>query len=145
MLEDHPLSAFRDCLFNIFAATLHIGGRSSMGNLWTRHAVVTRTHLSWITSVYICYLKHVRTWWKDVHKQCSAGTYVYTRNVCPLNWLSAAFAGLCRMMTVLLIQTFLDLSDNSSIVPNFLMLPLLLLAYYFVIQRCAICFFYCVI
>ena len=24
-LEDHPLSAVRDCLFNIFAATLHIG------------------------------------------------------------------------------------------------------------------------
>jgi len=23
-LEDHPLSAVRDCLFNIFAATLHI-------------------------------------------------------------------------------------------------------------------------
>jgi hypothetical protein len=28
-LEDHSLSAVRDCLFNIFAATLHIGGRSS--------------------------------------------------------------------------------------------------------------------
>ena len=25
-LEDHPLSAVRDCWFNIFAATLHIGG-----------------------------------------------------------------------------------------------------------------------
>jgi hypothetical protein len=25
-LEDHPLSAVRDCLFNIFTATLHIGG-----------------------------------------------------------------------------------------------------------------------
>jgi len=28
-LEDHPSSAVRDCLFNIFAATLLIGGRSS--------------------------------------------------------------------------------------------------------------------
>jgi len=27
--EDRPLSVVRDCLFNIFAATLHIGGRSS--------------------------------------------------------------------------------------------------------------------
>jgi len=27
-LEDHPLPAARDCLFNIFAATVHIGGRS---------------------------------------------------------------------------------------------------------------------
>ena len=40
-LEDHPLSAVHDCLFNLFAATLHIGGRSSIRNLRTRHAVVT--------------------------------------------------------------------------------------------------------
>jgi hypothetical protein len=45
-LEDHPLSAVRDYLFNIFAATLHIGGRSSIRNLRTCHAVVTGTHLS---------------------------------------------------------------------------------------------------
>jgi hypothetical protein len=45
-LEDHPLSAVRNCLFNIFAATLHIGGRFSIRNLRTRHAVVTGTHLS---------------------------------------------------------------------------------------------------
>ena len=45
-LEDHPLSTVRDCLFNIFAATLHIGGRSSIRNLRTRHAVVTGTRLS---------------------------------------------------------------------------------------------------
>ena len=44
--EDHPLSAVRDCLFNIFAATVHIGGRSSIRNLRTRHAVLTGTHLS---------------------------------------------------------------------------------------------------
>ena len=42
-LEDHPLSAVRNCLFNLFAATLHIGGRSSIRNLRTRHAVVTGT------------------------------------------------------------------------------------------------------
>ena len=47
-LEYHPLSAVRDRLFNIFAATLHIGGRSSIRNLRTRHAVVTGTHLSWL-------------------------------------------------------------------------------------------------
>ena len=45
-LEEHLLSAIRDCLFNIFAATLHIGSRSSIHNLTTRHAVVTGTHLS---------------------------------------------------------------------------------------------------
>ena len=45
-VEDHPLSAVRDCLFNIFAATLHIGGRSSTHKLRKRHAVVTGTQLS---------------------------------------------------------------------------------------------------
>jgi len=45
-LEDHPLSAIRDCLINIFAATLHVGGRSFILNLTTHHAVVTGTHLS---------------------------------------------------------------------------------------------------
>jgi hypothetical protein len=54
-LEDHPLSAVRDCLFDVFAATLHIrrpflrpqpedapcrGDRD-------RHIVVTGTDLSW--------------------------------------------------------------------------------------------------
>jgi hypothetical protein len=34
-LEDHPLSPVRDCLFTIFVAT-------SIRNLRTRHAVVTR-------------------------------------------------------------------------------------------------------
>jgi hypothetical protein len=32
-LEDHASSAVRDCLFNIFAATLHIGGCSSIRNV----------------------------------------------------------------------------------------------------------------
>jgi len=43
-LEDNPLSAVRDCLFDIFAATLYIGGRSFICNLRSRHAVVTGTH-----------------------------------------------------------------------------------------------------
>jgi len=45
-LEDHPLLAVRSRLLNIFAATLHIGGRSSIHNLRTWDAVVTGTHLS---------------------------------------------------------------------------------------------------
>jgi len=44
-LEDHPLSTVHDCLFNIFAAALHIGGCSSIHNLRMHHAVVTGTHL----------------------------------------------------------------------------------------------------
>ena len=57
-LEDHPSSAVRDCLFNRFAATLHIGGRSSIRNLRTRHAVVTGTHLSHGMLDYIQILFH---------------------------------------------------------------------------------------
>jgi hypothetical protein len=42
-LEEHPLSTVRDYSFNIFAATVHIGGRSSIFNMGTRHVVVTGT------------------------------------------------------------------------------------------------------
>jgi hypothetical protein len=56
-LEDHPLSAVRDCLFDIFAATIQVGSRSSIGNLRTRHAVVTGTHRSrcavYVTDWYV--------------------------------------------------------------------------------------------
>jgi len=45
-IEDHPLSAVRDYLFDIFATTLHIGRRSSTRNLRSRRAVLTGTHLS---------------------------------------------------------------------------------------------------
>ena len=45
-MEDHPLTAVRDCLFNIFAATLHIGGLFSNGNPRARRTVVTGTRLS---------------------------------------------------------------------------------------------------
>ena len=36
--------AVRDCLLNLIAATLHIGGRSSIRNQRTGHTVVTGTH-----------------------------------------------------------------------------------------------------
>jgi len=45
-LQDHTFSAVRDCLFNIFAATLHIGDRSSIRSLRMPHAVETGTRLS---------------------------------------------------------------------------------------------------
>jgi len=44
-LKDHPLSAVRICLFNIFASALHTGGHSSVHNLSRRHTVVTGIHL----------------------------------------------------------------------------------------------------
>ena len=40
-LEDHPLSPVCDCLFNIFTATLHIGGRTPIRNLRMCHTMVT--------------------------------------------------------------------------------------------------------
>jgi len=51
-LEDHPLSAVHDCLYLIFADILRIGGRSSIRNPKTRHAVVTETHLPWLVHMY---------------------------------------------------------------------------------------------
>ena len=50
--ENDPLSAVRDCLYHIFAAILHIGGRSSIRNLKKSHAVVTGTHLSRLAHMY---------------------------------------------------------------------------------------------
>jgi hypothetical protein len=46
-LEYHRLAAVFNCLFNIFAATLRIEGRSSIRSLRMRHAVVTGIQLSW--------------------------------------------------------------------------------------------------
>ena len=50
-LEDHPSSAVHNCLLNLFADTLHIGGLYSIRNLRTRHAVVTGTHLPWVYEI----------------------------------------------------------------------------------------------
>ena len=62
-LEDHPSSAVRDYLFNIFAATLHIGGRSSIRNLRTCRAVVTGTHLSRLAEPTLRIFKQDRLQW----------------------------------------------------------------------------------
>jgi len=55
-LEDHPSSAVRDCLFNLFVATLLIGGRSSIHNLRTRHTVVTGSH-TFKVYIYYCHYR----------------------------------------------------------------------------------------
>ena len=72
-LEDHPTSAVRGCLFYLFTATLHIGGRSSIGNLRTRHAVVAGTHNrdapKYITFKYL--VTEVAKW-RDEKRECSA-------------------------------------------------------------------------
>jgi hypothetical protein len=46
-LENHPLCNVRDCLFNIFPATLRIRNISFIRNLCTRQTIVTATQLSW--------------------------------------------------------------------------------------------------
>jgi hypothetical protein len=61
-LEDHPLSAVHNCLFNIPTATLHIGSRSSVHNLRTCHVVVTGTHLS--QELYTVYIKKTENLYK---------------------------------------------------------------------------------
>jgi len=55
-LDDHPLLAVRDCLFNIFAAFLYIVVHSSIRNLRTHDGVTTRTGLPWMIFI-ILFLK----------------------------------------------------------------------------------------
>ena len=50
-LEDHHLSDVRDCLFNIFTATLYIGGRSFICTLKKCHTMVTDNHLTRISQL----------------------------------------------------------------------------------------------
>jgi hypothetical protein len=46
--KGHPLSAVRDCLFNIFAAILHIWRPSSLSASWGRAMPWWQwTHLTW--------------------------------------------------------------------------------------------------
>jgi hypothetical protein len=54
-LQDHPLSAARDCSCSIFAATLHFGGRSFIRNLSTRHTVVTPAYHGLLFA--LCFVK----------------------------------------------------------------------------------------
>ena len=68
-LEDHSLSAVRECLFNIFAAILHTGGRSSVRSLRTRHAMVTGTHIS-RRPLCMCVRTHT-------HTHTHTHTYIY--------------------------------------------------------------------
>jgi len=46
-LEDHPLLAVCDYLFNIYAATLRIGVHSSICSQRMCHVLMTDTHLLW--------------------------------------------------------------------------------------------------
>jgi len=81
----YPLSAVCDFLFNLFAATLHIGGHSSICNLRTCHAMVTGTDLSWL----YCIL-----WWIYYNKwfiRCIVS--MYNKHYCFLSSWYVSFLG----------------------------------------------------
>jgi hypothetical protein len=62
-LQDHPLYFVRNYLFNIFVATPHIRGHSSIRNQGTRHAVMTGTqwlHKSFVEVLYRRPIKSVK-------------------------------------------------------------------------------------
>jgi len=46
-LEDHPLLAAWNCLFSLFAATLHLEAILAVWNLRICHVTVTRTYITW--------------------------------------------------------------------------------------------------
>ena len=51
-LEDRPLSAVHDCLFNVLQTTLHIFRPPSIRNLRTLHGmVIMMTVLKWLLKV----------------------------------------------------------------------------------------------
>jgi len=62
-LMDHALSAIRDCLFNIFAASFHVGVCSTIHDLLTRHVVVTDSKVP----VSVDHIVQVRLvgWWMN--------------------------------------------------------------------------------
>jgi len=65
-LEDHPLSDVCDCLFNIFAATLRIGGCSSIRKLMTLNPEVTGNQFeivrNWNAQVIYGNMEDTRAW-----------------------------------------------------------------------------------
>jgi hypothetical protein len=64
-LENHPLSAVRDCLFNTFAATLHIRRPSPPSATWGRAMPWWQgTHLTWIKVVM-----RIKIFLKETHSQ----------------------------------------------------------------------------
>ena len=84
-LEYYPLSADCNCVFSIFADTLHIGGRSSIRNLRTWHTVVTGTDLSWL---------YCKLWWIYCNKwfiRCIVS--MYNKHYCFLSSWYVSFLG----------------------------------------------------
>ena len=89
-LEYYPLLSDCNCVFNIFAATLHIGDRPSIRIMWMWHTVVTGTHLSWP----YCIL-----WWIYCNKwfiKCIVS--MYNKHYCCLSSWYISFLGSSGMV-----------------------------------------------
>jgi len=69
------MSAVCDCLFNIFAATLHTGGHFSNRKLRMCHAVLSGTHLFRLHSYYDGFI--VTNHSEDVLSPCIISTAAY--------------------------------------------------------------------
>ena len=84
-------SSVRNCLFNIFAAPLHIGGHSFTCNLRTCHAVVTGNDLSWLYCIlwWIYYNKWFKRWIVSM----------YDKHYCSLSSWYVSFLGSSRKVT----------------------------------------------
>jgi hypothetical protein len=109
-LEDHPSSAVRECLFNIFAAALHTAGRSSIRNLRTRHAVVTGTLLSRTLTMHN--LTHtVRLF------DCQCPTFVVSKEI-PFNSSFLALGGLLFVLGCRPLSAANRVSDPNFSVSN---------------------------
>ena len=119
-LEDHTVSAVRDCLFNIFLATLHTGSRSSIRNLRTRHAAVTETHLSRTSTDTLtkynaqqalnCYkFRHMAATLRKLQKKWILLTFLFLCSVTPYGWQPCVetCSSLILVMYCILLRAFL--------------------------------------
>jgi hypothetical protein len=126
-LEDHLVTAVRDCLFNIFAATLLIGSRSSIRNPRMHHAVVTGTHL--------------------LHGKIHNRNFNYVDNcdinittVCNVIWVFRAFSLVVRQMSGYNLQG----RGTARTLPNFcVVLYIICFVSFCVLFVCKCVLYYC--
>ena len=107
-----------DCLFNIFAATLHIGGRSSIRNLRTHHAMKTETHVSWT-------YPYGKNLWNNLQltlfmpkNMCSADQkrqVLHFKYLCNSSTVAMMMVVVVKVVTVILMQNNLFLFECHKI------------------------------
>jgi hypothetical protein len=121
-LEDHPSSAVRGCLFNLFTATLYIGGRSSIRNLRTRHAVVAGTHICTVGFHYNTYYlcpphPFVSLSYFGLPAEISSRTKMYLDFVAKLRSCKLSVANFCS-------QLFMPIFLSTPVIALLLLSPL---------------------